>query len=437
MGSTGVDGMPGVTGPTGTNGINGLVGATGPTGANGAIGPTGPGGSGSVTQYADIWVEKTGSDITGDGTSSKPLATIPAAMLLCSTASTTKRYVIHVGSGDFVENIAITPYVTIQGINNFNSRINGNLTLDNTGTWTPFIDYRSTVTNLTFRGSVNIDFAATGVLSGQGKLVIDNCAFNNPPVFNGYNAINQVILKNSILFTGLTVTGVNFTWSSNIGYNAGTVTVNSQTDRSNHPTIFAAYGAGSNGALIANFTPSIHTNAGVTLNLFGSAFTGAITLNGAGVTTNATAGSLSPNITLSNGAPLPVITSGSAGNLFTFGGGMNTGVDLVGYLGNSLPTSIAYTTSPLNFPVSAIRATQKLRINVSQNTLPDPCNVTVYKNNSMTPLVITIPPLFVGTISNTTDLVVFNDGDLLDVGMTLITAISGYNITLVGTVLLG
>src|SRR5690606_30976497 len=80
----------------------------GPTGATGSTGLIGPSGSAGVNNntieavhYADLWVDKNGNNDTGTGTFANPFLTIPVALNAIVDASSAKRYVIHVGSGEF------------------------------------------------------------------------------------------------------------------------------------------------------------------------------------------------------------------------------------------------------------------------------------------------------------------------------------------------
>src|SRR5271167_2999950 len=94
-GERGKRGPRGHDGPTGPTGPSGSAGAPGLTGATGAIGPTGSGSSGPspfLTQI--VYVNKGGSDLTGDGSFEKPFLTLPVAMASITDADKPKRYQI-------------------------------------------------------------------------------------------------------------------------------------------------------------------------------------------------------------------------------------------------------------------------------------------------------------------------------------------------------
>lgn len=384
-----------------------------------------------------MWVDKNGSDVLGDGTFANPFLTIPRALLEAAAGipSTTKRYVIHVGSGDFAENIELIPWVTILGVQQFNSRINGTVTLAINGSWTPNVDLRSTLSDLTFRSSVVIDFAAAGVLSSQGKVNIYASTFNTTPVFNGFNAINQIRIEDSFALAGVTVTGLNFTTIATAFVNGGTITVNNSVAQDNQPTIFAAVSGGADGPLTVTWTPNIHINTGITLILSGFEIQGAVILDGAQITTNTSTDVLPPNVTLLNGAPLPIYFAGAVGNLFMFGGNFAGGGVSPVFFGNALPTATpGNSTVALNYPISPDRLVQKLQVNVLTNTLDALATLDVLQNGAATGISVSIPASTPGVFSNTTNLNVFFEGDLLDVRLTSAAGVG--SIELVGSVLI-
>lgn len=431
-GPTGHTGLSGATGPSGAIGPTGATGATGPIGVTGSTGPAGP----NAVHYADLWVDKNGNDSTGDGTFAAPFLTIPAALAAMVGASTAKRYIIHIGTGDFNENVALPPWATLEGIDVFNTRINGNVTLDNTGSWSPFIDLRSALSRVTFRGSVTFDFSASGVVSGQGKLQIEDCIFNNAPTFIGFNAINQARLKDSFLFAGLNMTGMNFTCVNTSFINGGTITINSTNIDGNHPTIFEAYGGGTDGPLTAIFNPP-DNNTPVNLVLYGFTVKGAVTLNGASITTEVSSNVLPANITLLNSAPLPVIVMGDGGNLNQFGGGMtNLGGTTDVYLSNSSPTPTANSSVALNYGISSGRSGQKLRVNILQNNLDVDAVVTLMKNGSATSITVTVTAGTTGNFNDLTHLVNYAEGDTFDIRVETVGGTVGRTLLLVGTILL-
>ncbi len=103
-----------------------------------------------------------------------------------------KRYIIHVGTGDWEENVALIPYVTVKGVTNFGTRLNGIITLSTGGEWSTG-DGPGEISDCTLRGQVSIDFTATGVVSPQGRMYFNQCIVNPIPVtFNAFSSVNQL-----------------------------------------------------------------------------------------------------------------------------------------------------------------------------------------------------------------------------------------------------
>ena len=434
-GPTGQNGNDGSTGPTGQNGNDGSTGPTGQNGNDGSTGPTGQTNSG-VIHYADLWVDKNGSDITGNGSYGNPFLTVPTALAAMVSPSTTKRYIIHMGTGDWVENILLPPWTTIKGESNFNTRQNGSVTLDPSGVWTPFVDLRSAIYSIIFRNAVNtFDFSAPGVQSGQGKIHIEDCLFNNRPIFIGFNAINQVVFNNNYLFNALDVTGINMSCSNLTIVNGAAINVTASLLNSNQPTFFTCYGGGTNGPLNIIYPPTILGNTNATVLLYGFVVEGAVTADGVGAILQVSGNALPPNVTLLNNAPLPMVMMGAAGSINQFSGGLtNDGLNITTYLANTTPDSNANTLTPLNYYVSPGRLAQKLRVNILLNTLTVPADITLMKNNATTLLTLTIPAGGTGTFQNLTNLINFSDGDSYDLQIMIVGGVNGEILSLSATV---
>lgn len=76
-----------------------------------------------------MYVEADGNDTTGEGSYENPYLTVGHAMASILDASTTKRYQIVVGAMVDASNIALRPYVWIQGADLAISRLTGTLSL--------------------------------------------------------------------------------------------------------------------------------------------------------------------------------------------------------------------------------------------------------------------------------------------------------------------
>lgn len=168
------------------------------------------------TKYVSVG----GSD-ANQGTLAKPYLTIAAAMASITDASPTKRYVIRVGAGNFVESsIALKANVFIVGESDRSTRITGALSL--ASDFTGGSDHRSGLVTCTMLSACNFDLAA--VTSGAGKIYCDNVLFNSTVTFNAYSAISQGFMNNCLFFGAYTQNGHNQTARNCIWYN--TITLN-------------------------------------------------------------------------------------------------------------------------------------------------------------------------------------------------------------------
>lgn len=437
-GATGPQGPPG---PQGLSGIDGQQGPLGPTGATGATGATGP----SVAHFADLWVDKNGDDVEGDGTFSNPFATISTAIdtvIDAGDASSTKRYVIHVGSGDFTERVDLPPWVDIQGVDEFNTVISGGVLLDAT-LWTNNTDLRSSFSHVTFTTEgIQIDFQS--ISSGGGKCYFFSCQFETDVTLSGYTTDpndNIVHIEDCIFSTVITlqVRGLVVNVISTTFMESTMIRIDNALN-TNLVTYFNAYGGSCAGTFHVSRSDNVNPPTGdIELNLRGFNITGEITMDsglgsGLGIISNITAdsfNSLNDNPTTQP----PNITSVSAGTLFTFGGTLAaniTGNDV--YLIDALPTLSQGNSStiPILFPVSPGRLAFSLRVIVSQNTLLDEdsnpvgATLTVLKNGASTLLQVTIPASDLTTQSNLTSWIPFSDGDTVGVRISSPNARSGF-----------
>lgn len=178
------------------------------------------------TKYVSVG----GSD-ANQGTLAKPYLTIAAAMASITDASPTKRYVIRVGAGNFVESsIALKANVFIVGESDRSTRITGALSL--ASDFTGGSDHRSGLVTCTMLSACNFDLAA--VTSGAGKIYCDNVLFNSTVTFNAYSAISQGFMNNCLFFGAYTQNGHNQTarncvWYSTITLNPVATTVPNHT----------------------------------------------------------------------------------------------------------------------------------------------------------------------------------------------------------------
>ena len=284
------------------------------------------GGGPSPSLTREFWVNKGGNDVTGTGTNAAPFLTLAHTIAVINAlgdASTTKRYDILLGPGDWNENILLPGWTWIIGSGDvIATRLNQTVSLD-PATWSipgPTSDVRGGFTNVLFRGAVDCDFNAAN--SNFGKFYCNNCWFNNGPVFNSYigpgaSGINQVFLQNCFLFAGYTQNGINMTLINATFINGGTIAINSVGNGSNVRAILTALGGGMDTlapgvAIHATWTvgapPSLNS---IQIGLFSFGVGGGVVLDGAQISYQATIDGIPVpgNVTLLNGAPAPVSLS--------------------------------------------------------------------------------------------------------------------------------
>jgi len=290
--------------------------------------PSGP----SPQAGEQVYVNKGGSDVTGNGSVTNPFLTIAHAIAVINAfadAATTKRYDILVGTGEYADTIVLPAWVWIVGNGDvLATRLDGNVSIDPV-TWSvpgPTDDDRGGISNAILRGGVTIDFNAAN--SNFGKFYFNNCWFNNAPLFNEYigpgaSGINQVSIQNCFLFAGYTQNGINMTLTNAGFINGGTIFINSVNNGSNAPAILTALGGGMdtvspNVAIHAVWTvgaPPSSNQIQIKLSSFGVG--GPIILDGAEVSYEATVDGIPPSaqVTLLNGAPAPVNLSADASQI--------------------------------------------------------------------------------------------------------------------------
>lgn len=282
-----------------------------------------------------FYVDKGGND-ANNGSVTAPFLTIAhaiAAVNALGDASTTKRYDIMVGPGDWADVIVLPSWVWIIGNGDvLATRLNGAVSLD-PALWAPNIDQRGGFSDLILRGAITIDFNAAA--SNQGKVYFNNVTINNTPSLVGYfgpgaSGINQVFFQHCFMFAGFTQTGITTVLDNTAFINGGTITLTSIGNGSNVPTQVVALGGGMDTTVPATAIHAVWTvgappsGNSINIDLFGFGMAGAIILDGAQVNYKATAEGLPlpASLSLLNSAPLPVALSPAFND-----GGNATGAD--------------------------------------------------------------------------------------------------------------
>lgn len=253
----------------------------------------------SSSDSQSVFVNKGGLDLEGHGTTfDKAFLTIGYAMDSIVDASTTKRYVIYIGSGTFTETVTCKNWVFIEGSGNNSTRIAGNVNIDDPSWAVPGStnDQRAGIQEVTVTGSVSLDFDTN--LSDYGKFYFNNCNVNTGLTITGRTAINQVTIFDGNWFGGITGTGVNLTLRAVVVY-TGNVTINPSAINTSVTTI----GSG----IIGNLVLNSNGNTGVIASqLYGCYVSGTVTINGANTTLSTISSNLpvQSSISILNGATL-------------------------------------------------------------------------------------------------------------------------------------
>src|SRR5208282_5972268 len=138
----------------------------------------------NITQ--DVYVDKSGSDITGSGVPNNPYFTISHAMSTILDASPSKRYGIKVGPGKYSNNISYKANVFIIGDTPLNTFISGNIDLNDSSWNSNGIDDRSGAQNIDLQSTGYITFDFTLQNSSSGKMYFWNCKISPGLVMIAY-----------------------------------------------------------------------------------------------------------------------------------------------------------------------------------------------------------------------------------------------------------
>ena len=341
----------------------------------------------SISQI--VFVNKSGNDLTGTGSASRPFLTIQAALTSITDASTTKHYAVIVGPGDYADPFQIKPFVAVVG------QISTGPTLTNIAvtqitasantcgfdsSWaTAGSLVPSWISNFVFFNHQIWDettFAGTYANLSFQNCFLSGFSFISP----GTNAFDSISLNNCVVQGTSIVTGCrDFITQQATNINGGSITVNAGPSGSTHDTTWFSI----NTTITANVTifwasPSPHN---AILSLVDSTITGTLTLNGAQTSATVNFPSVAFTYSLLNGAPTP-----------TQLGGAIVGGDISGTTNNATVAKIqgnAITSQTLNSTTDGYLLTWdntdgywKAEINTALPAAPD--NSLQYRINANT-----------------------------------------------------
>lgn len=122
---------------------------------------------GSMTNAQTLYVEKNGNDSTGNGSPQSPYLTIGAAITaaVALTPTITKRIAIHIGAGQWADNVNLPANIAICGVSQLGTNLTGAWTI-NDASWTTG-DNRGSFEMLRITGTLSFNFTSSG--SNEGK----------------------------------------------------------------------------------------------------------------------------------------------------------------------------------------------------------------------------------------------------------------------------
>lgn len=116
-----------------------------------------------------VFVATWGNDTTGNGSQATPYKTIAKAYSTILDAAANKVYAIIVLQGDYIENVAVKPFILLMGVQKDVVDVHGNFTLDASFV-DPAIGKQAWLSSMVIDGLVTLDFVAAGSSDGQVKL---------------------------------------------------------------------------------------------------------------------------------------------------------------------------------------------------------------------------------------------------------------------------
>jgi hypothetical protein len=176
-----------------------------------------------------LYVDKAGSDTTGDGSFFNPFRTIQKAISTITTASATNIFEVNVGVGEFVEPFTLIPWVFVVGRAEELTRLSPTPMVNWIGAGFVAAGQQDTgIMRCTLGVALTADFAAVGS-PGAGRFFLYNVDLDGFALsFTGNNVLNFIFWKNvrQIAITVLThlVTNING-FLTNVGLRSNNLTI--------------------------------------------------------------------------------------------------------------------------------------------------------------------------------------------------------------------
>jgi hypothetical protein len=281
----------------------------------------------SMTQ--EVYVNKGGNDVSGDGTVLNPFLTIARAMADITDASAAKRYGIIIGPGEYADPFALKPWVGIVALDGGENGASPNgamvteLTVPANGitfdpSWSASGFSVSWFGGLGFTNAQTFDQAT--IPGALPQLNFKACAFNALMSFLGPGTagVDNVLWQDCLAYGGVTVTGWQFLWTRHTEFLGGTIAVASPGAGETENTTWLAQdcSVGSNVAA-TNVTLTGGAPHSAVADLSNTAVVGTLTITGANTAYRSTAEGIPPSVTLAGGASAPVVQGGLGYNPLT------------------------------------------------------------------------------------------------------------------------
>lgn len=264
-----------------------------------------------------IYVNKGGSDVSGDGRHSSPYKTISYAMSTISDSDTNKRYIVDVGPGEYSDSWNIKPWVAVKGANGASNGAtpDGAMLTEITAT-ADTIGFDASwgttfaVAFMTFLGfTEHQTWDQSTVSNMKPQLNFENCSFNYGATFLGPGNVgfDNVSMQHCISYGGFTMTGWQFLWLKGCILLGGTVTVTAGGASATESTTLLAQSS-SIGAdysptnIVLRWASPSPGSVYAEIDLSNSTTVGDLTLDGVNTQYDCFMGNTAGAITLLNGA---------------------------------------------------------------------------------------------------------------------------------------
>jgi hypothetical protein len=259
----------------------------------------GGGGGGGLLDV--LYVSPGGSDVTGDGSFTKPYATISKAFLEVNPSAPTQTWVV-VGPGQYTESLVFPPFVSLIAWDMTDSTsVSGTLTLSSAWTAASGSGAYSGVANVAIGGDVTLDFAS--VSNVDGGFDFANSPLESSVTATGFGAGlgNYILLNESNIDLNFTATGLYVgSRDSIVGGFANLVST---------ATLQAEWNSlGDSLQDVVTLTGGTQT---CVFDGMGTTVTDGLVLNGSTTSYTSTSSGIPMSVTLSGGASPPVITNGA------------------------------------------------------------------------------------------------------------------------------